>query len=296
MVTVGPSMGSTKIGATLKAMGVTVAISELVREVESGSRTAKPQFWRSELLASLPWCAHGVSQRRGGVSTGPYDSLNLGLHVGDDPVLVRDNRQCAAEALGWDASSMVCAAQVHGTEVALVESTACGRGVSEYDDAIPDTDSLITNNSGVLLTLFFADCFPVIFADPTHRAVGVAHAGWRGTVDGVAENTIHAMAMAFGTRPEDLRVAIGPGIRTCCFSVGDEVSAKFPVKVCSRRDGANFVDLAEALNRRLLAAGVDPEHIETCRHCTVCRPDLYFSHRRDGGVSGRMAAFVGIDR
>jgi YfiH family protein len=240
---------------------------------------------------------HGVTQRTGGVSEVPgLSSLNLSFRVHDDESAVRENRRRTAQALGFEASAMVCAEQVHGAAVAIVGQNERRRGAMSYNDAMPGVDALVTTEPNVLLTLFFADCYPVVLADRQRRVVGVAHAGWRGAVAGVVENTVTAMVVAANIRPDDLVAAIGPGIGACCFEVGDEVAAHFGgFTVPSPNVGGRpHVNLRAAIRARLLATGIAPENIEVCPHCTSCEPERYFSHRRDQGRTGRMAALIGL--
>lgn len=251
------------------------------------------EFWQAEHLRYLPWLAHGFTLRGGGISTGSFASLNLGLHVGDEADCVIENRNRAATALGFRIGRMVCAQQVHGGSVAVVTGRDVGRGAEKYPDALSGTDALITVETGVLLTLFFADCVPVFLADTEKQVVAVVHAGWRGAVAGVVENTVTAMAEEFGSQPTCLRAAVGPGIGACCFEVGEEVAHQFPGYV-TRSDAGVRVDLPGAIAGQLRALGVPPDNIVVSTECTSCLPGIYFSHRRDGGRTGRMGAYIGI--
>jgi len=252
--------------------------------------------WTSPALLGLPWFAHGVSRRTGGVSVGPFDSLNLGLHVSDDIDSVRENRRRLADAAGFAVSGMVCAEQVHGGAVAVVRAEDAGRGAAQFGDALLGVDALVTDVSGVLLTLFYADCVPIIIADPARHTVAVAHAGWRGLVEGVVGNTVAAMREDFGSEPASLLAAVGPCIGPCCFEVGAEVAERFPSEALAPREtgGKPHVDLPAAAARHLREAGLFVENITVAGECTSCLPDLYFSHRRDNGRTGRIAAFAGV--
>lgn len=256
-----------------------------------------PRLWRSRLLDSLPWLVHGVTERVGGASTAPFASLNLGLHVGDDAERVRENRERVAIAAGLPLSHMVCAAQVHGSEAALVSAEDAGRGASVFSDAIPGADALVADEAGLLLALFFADCLPILLADRENRVVAVAHAGWRGLVGGVIENTLQTMTGRFGSRPESVVAAIGPGIGPCCFEVGGEVAERFPAAVMeSGAEDKAHVNLAEAARLRLVQVGVSPASIESAGICTACHTERFFSHRAEHGRTGRMGAFIAIRR
>jgi len=253
------------------------------------------RFWNSPLIAAEAEICHGVTERGGGVSAAPFGTLNLGLHVGDLPEAVVANRQRVAEAAGLGLARMVCAQQVHGAQVAVVTGADAGRGAVAFDTAVPGVDALVTDTEGLLLTLFFADCLPILLADPVRQVVAVAHAGWRGLVGGVIENTIAAMVEGFGVRAEDMTAAVGPGIGTCCFEVGPEVAERFPAAHVIRGEiGQSHVDLPGAARQRLQEAGVPADRIVVCEDCTACHTDRYFSHRREEGRTGRMAAFIAL--
>ena len=235
-----------------------------------------------------------MTERGNGVSAAPFASLNLGLHVRDDAAFVSENRRRVAAVLGAGLADLVCAEQVHGARVALVTDADRGCGAENFGDALPCTDALVTAAPGVLLTLFFADCLPVLFCDPTRRVVAVAHAGWRGIVAGVVENTVHAMA-DMGCNPADLLAAIGPGIGPCCFRVDPEVAERFPANVVTHTPEGETVNLAAAVRDRLTATGIRANRTDSCPECTSCRIDRFFSHRREGGRTGRFAGLIGID-
>ncbi len=246
-------------------------------------------------MDSQPWLVHGVTERVGGTSIAPFESLDLGLHVGDDAERVRENRTRVATAAGLPLERMVCASQVHGSKAALVTSHDAGRGATVFADAIPGADALVTAEPDLLLTLFFADCLPILLADPEQRVVAVAHAGWRGLVDGIIENTLQTMTGRFGSRPESIVAAIGPGIGPCCFEVGAEVAERFPDAVVGNRaEGKALVDLPGAARLRLVQAGVQSDSIESANICTACHTGRFFSHRAEQGKTGRIGAFIAI--
>lgn len=255
--------------------------------------TGEVEFWTAPPLAAIPAIGHGVSLRSGGVSEGPYASLNLGLHVGDDAEHVIENRRRAAEALGFPLSAMVCAEQIHGARVSVVSAKDVGKGATDYATAIPGVDAFITAAPDVLLSLYFADCLPIFFASTEGSVVGLAHAGWRGLVGGVLENTVTMLIQVFGIAPNNVVVGIGPGIGPCCFEVGPEVAAQFPASVVDRVGEKPRVDLATAAALRLTECGILPKNLHSAAECTACHGDRYFSHRRDQGKTGRMAAMIG---
>lgn len=234
---------------------------------------------------------HGITTRQGGLSRSPYDTLNLGMHVGDIPGAVQVNRAKLGAALGDMRRPQIYLNQVHGAHVVHVtEPPTPGSEPAEGD-------ALITNRTDVFLVLLFADCVPVLFFDPLERAVGAAHGGWRGLAAGVLENTVQAMHDAFGTQPGRLQAAIGPHIGVCCYEVGAEVAETFSqVPRAIRRDesGQTFLNLARVVRARLTASGLDPENVSTSAACTSCFTDVYFSHRAEG-TTGRIAAAIGLD-
>ena len=242
---------------------------------------------------------HAISTRLGGVSKPPYDSLDLALHVGDDAAAVLENRRLFARSLGLDARRIVTPEQVHGETIACVGEREAGRGSQRYDDCIEQTDALITDTPNLPLLLCFADCTPIVFLDPEHRAVGIAHGGWKGTVRSIAAKTLARMTEAFGTQTQDVLVGIGPSIGPCCFEVGAEVverfRAAFPYaddRLLTTVEGKPHIDLWEANRQQLLESGVPEENIEVAGECTCCRHAWYYSYRADGGRTGRIAALI----
>ncbi|HKN16788.1 MAG TPA: peptidoglycan editing factor PgeF [Candidatus Sulfotelmatobacter sp.] len=285
------------------------------------SKPAKLNILRATLLSQLPWLIHGFSTRVGGFSrVYGKDTLNLGFTKEDSKAAVERNRAAFLAELGANSGSglwpLVTARQVHSDIIRLVESPAESQLVG---------DGLITHTPGLLLGIQTADCLPVILVDPKRRAVGVFHAGWRGTVKRIVEKGVGEMRRIFGSRPRDLRAAIGPGVHGCCYEVGEEVRQKFesqfayaeklfrvveesdPVRekypmlfLTARAPGHSelpkkiFLDLVEANRQQLLAVGVPAKSIESSPLCTTCRTDLLFSYRTEKGKTGRMMGVVGI--
>jgi YfiH family protein len=243
-----------------------------------------------------PWSelTQGAFTRQGGVSDPPYDSLNASFAVQDKPESVRTNRQLLARAVGWDPSRIVSAGQVHGRQ-----AVAVGRGNLGGPDLV-GTDALVTDEPGVLLMLKFADCVPVILWDPVRRVVGLAHAGWRGTILGTPGAALELMVGKYGSRPSDMLVGIGPSIGPCCYEVGPEVAEaagrKFAGTDVLRRNGGGklHLDLWGANAETLMRLGVPEENVATAAICTRCHHDLFFSHRAAGGLTGRFAFVAGI--
>ena len=246
---------------------------------------------------------HAISTRQAGVSRKPYDFLNLALHVGDDEEAVLKNRSIFSASLEVKAENIVSPQQVHGDRIFRVTSEHVGRGAGSYADAIPETDALITDEPGIPLMLCFADCTPVLFLDPEHKAVGIAHAGWKGTMKRIAQKTLEAMGREFGTVPEACLAGIGPSIGPCCYEVGSEVAEAcreaFPgqeEKLLVRRDGKLRFDMWKANRLQLIDSGMLPENIESADTCTACEHSWYFSYRADGGITGRIAAMIALQK
>lgn len=238
---------------------------------------------------------HCFSTRLGGVSSGCFASLNLGLHRGDSPENVAENFRILGAGIGFDWKKTVFTRQTHTDIVRLVDGVNAGEGLLRPVEQ--ECDALITNTPGLALCAFSADCTPILLWDGKTGAVGAIHAGWRGTVAGIGEKTVQAMENAFGTAPEDLVAAIGPCIGTCCFETGPEVPQA--LRVCLGKAAEPFikargekylVDLKGANRAILERAGV--RQIAVSSECTRCLPQRYWSHRRTGQQRGSMAAVI----
>jgi len=238
---------------------------------------------------------HAFTTRLGGVSTGYLESLNIGMHRGDDPQNVTENYRRLANAIGFSPDKSVLAHQTHSDTVRVVTEADCAGSLSHRD--YPECDGLVTNTPGVALVVFTADCTPILLFDPITGAVGAAHAGWRGTAKGIAAKTVDAMATAFGCRRENIRAAIGPNIGFCCFETDGDVPAAMVTALGEeahsyiRQKGEKyFVDL-KGLNALWLArSGI--EHIEISNHCTCCDAHRFWSHRATGGIRGSQGAII----
>jgi purine-nucleoside/S-methyl-5'-thioadenosine phosphorylase / adenosine deaminase len=281
----------------------------------------KSSLLRSQILTPIPWLIHGFSTRLGGASrVYGRNTLNLGFTKQDSRAAVERNRMVFLETLGAKTGKklwpLVTVRQIHSDLIHCVEQ-------------IPEQplagDGLITAVPQLLLGILTADCIPVILVDTRKHAAGVFHAGWRGTVKRIVEKGIGEMIRCFGSKPRDMKAAIGPGVHNCCYTVGEEVRAqfesqfayadklfhevkesdeireKYPLLFLTRRAPGHselpsniFLDLVEANRRQLTDAGVSPKNIDSSPLCTSCRTDLLFSHRKEDGVTGRMMASVGI--
>ncbi len=237
---------------------------------------------------------HAFTTRLGGVSQGPYGALNLALHREANPENVAKNYESLASALGFDLQKLVLTHQIH-SDILRVVTAGAALGIDHK--RYPECDGLITNDPGVALGVFTADCTPILLHDPVTGAVGALHAGWRGTARDIAGKAVQAMAESFGCEPQDIRAAIGPNIGDCCFETDGDVPAALldtygkAVEDCIRPQGQKFyVDLKAVNALALRRAGV--ENVEISHSCTKCSPDRFFSHRVQGAIRGSQGAFI----
>ena len=221
-----------------------------------------------------------MSTRHGGVSGPPYDTLNLGRHVGDDAHCVEENRRRFCASLDADPAWLATAGQVHGSTVRVIDAP-------RHE---PFCDGLVTTTAGLLLAVAVADCAAVLLADPTRGVAGACHAGWRGAVRGIVADTVTAMANR-GAVPAETRAYVSPCLSREAFEVGPEVAEQFDAAVVVPPDGTTerpHINLKAALHRQLEDAGVPPDAIEVSDHCTLQEPDHFFSYRASDGPTGRM--------
>lgn len=221
---------------------------------------------------------------------------NLALHVGDDEHVVISRRERFAAAARFDFSAWTCADQVHGVDIRNVTASEVGAGRLALHDTLDGYDGLLTNLVGVMLVSFYADCVPLVFADPVRRVVGLAHAGWKGTVGGIAGAMVRRMSEDYGSDRKDILVAIGPAIGPCCYEVDDRVINAINQQLGRQvySPGKAMVDLKEINREIMIREGVLSTNIDMSTSCTSCQNDLYFSHRAEHGKTGRMASWIGI--
>ncbi len=237
------------------------------------------------LTSKLIEVPHGFSLRQGGVSSGPFASLNLSESVGDAPLHVRENLERLAEATGRSPQQLATVRQVHGDRVV--------RGVPGLAES---ADGLWTDDAaGPWLAVRCADCVPVLLSGPDGRRVAAVHSGWRGTALRVVARAVEVL-VGQGERASTLRAAVGPCIQACCYEVepqlAERFSADFGPKVVRQGRIRPHLDLSAAVRCTLLAAGLLPEWVDVFPGCTACEPGRFYSHRRDGGVTGRHLAFI----
>ncbi|HHT9111673.1 MAG TPA: peptidoglycan editing factor PgeF [Candidatus Brocadiaceae bacterium] len=243
---------------------------------------------------------HFVSTRNGGYSNPPYNSLNLGFHVGDDPQLVLKNRGRLASAIGVPFYNFTFAKQIHDCNVKVVTESLRGSGAFEYATSIEATDALVTDIPNICLTVLHADCVPVILFDFQKRVIGVVHAGWKGTMLQVTRNTVMVFREKFGSAPENIIAGIGPSIGPCCYKVGPEIiiQAKKVLQnkkghIYKKTSGGNgYFDLWEANKIQLLHTGIPEKNIEIAQICTYCNHDIFFSYRYQKGETGRVGTGI----
>lgn len=252
----------------------------------------------------IPGFVHGFSTRLGGVSEGIYSSMNLSFTRGDKEEAVRENYNRISAALGFSPEDIVTLDQTHTANVRVITAEDRGNGITK-PRPYTDVDGMITNVPGLVLATFYADCVPLYFADPVHKAVGLSHSGWRGTAAGIGAVTVKELQKHYGTRPEDIYAAVGPSICQDCYEVSEDVILEFQ-KTFSRElwkdifyrkeNGKYQLNLWEANRQILLGAGILPEHISMPNLCTCCNPEFLYSHRASQGKRGNLGAFLGIKR
>ncbi|SCY33954.1 peptidoglycan editing factor PgeF [Ruminococcus sp. YE282] len=252
-------------------------------------------------LSEIDFINHAFSTRLGGVSTDEFTSMNLAFNRGDSPENVTENYKRFCKSAGFDYESLTASSQDHHTFVRAVTKENVGIGIYKPKD-IESVDALITNEPGVTLVTYYADCTPLFFVDTKQKAIGLAHAGWRGTVGRIGDNVVKKMQSLYCTDPSDIKAAIGPAISVCCYEVDkpcadnflalDELdSTKF---VFPKGNGKFMIDLLETNRQILVHAGVKNENITVSDVCTNCNNELLWSHRATKGHRGTMSAFMCI--
>ncbi|MYL19103.1 peptidoglycan editing factor PgeF [Halobacillus litoralis] len=245
-----------------------------------------------------PEIISGITTRNGGLSHGSYASMNMGLHVQDEKDLVIENRKLLADEIGIPLSRWVIGEQVHGTEAADAGSQPAGAGSKSLDTAVAGVDGLITKEKNLVLGAFYADCVPLYFFDPESQWIGIAHAGWKGTVHGMAGRMISALEEK-GCSREDIQVVIGPCISPEHYEVDDNVIRHIPKhyheSCVSDKGGSRYqLDLKELNRQMLMEMGMQESAVQVSSACTYEKEDQFYSHRRDQGKTGRMLGFIAL--
>jgi len=244
---------------------------------------------------SLPWLRHGFSTRHGGKSDSGYKNLNLGNSLHDSPECIHENQKRFLSALNLKESNLATLHQIHSDRICLMDDKTPAQ--------IPlEGDALISRLNGAAVGVKIADCIPILIADPEQHAVAAVHSGWRGTQSRILSKTINEMRRFFGSNPSQLFIAVGPGIRSCCYEVGSEVAELFEqdypncrlVQHLRDRSGKYHLDLIRALEIQLDLVGVRSENCFDLNMCTCCNTQDFFSYRAEGAASGRMMAVIGL--
>lgn len=246
---------------------------------------------------------HGFSTRLGGVSRGIFASMNLSFTRGDEEAAVMENYRRISQAIGFSLDHIVCGDQTHTSNIRVVTEADAGKGVGKEKD-YRDIDGLVTNVPGITLCTSYADCVPLFFVDPIHRAVGLSHSGWKGTVSRIGRKTLEVMEQEYGSRPEEMYAAIGPSICQDCYEVSEDVAERFLAEFASnakeksllyeKENGKYQLNLWRANEIILTEAGIPKEHLSFPGICTCCNPAFLFSHRASKGKRGNLCAFLGI--
>jgi len=247
--------------------------------VPSAPTTDRSPLLRPRIFGDVPSVTAGMSTRHGGVSGPPYDTLNLGRHVGDAASSVEENRRRFCASMDTDPAWLATAGQVHGSTVRVIDAP-------RHE---PFCDGLVTTTPGLLLAIAVADCAAVLLADPEHGVAGACHAGWRGAVRDIVADTVEKMT-EHGAVPDQIRAYVSPCLSQEAFEVGPEVAAQFDAAVVAQPKDADrpHVDLKDALRRQLEAAGVPTDAIEVSGRCTLQETDHFFSYRAADDATGRM--------
>lgn len=253
------------------------------------------------MLEQTGMVKHGFTTRFGGISEGIFSTLNLSFTRGDNREAVEENYRRLAKALEVEYGSFICSDQTHTTNVLRVGREDAGNGILR-ERKYTDVDGLITNEAGITLITFYADCVPLYFVDPVHRAIGLSHSGWRGTVGRMGKVTLEQMQKEFKTNPADVLCAVGPSICQDCYEVSEDVAEAFLQEFAGREEeilinrgnGKYQLDLWKANEIVLTDAGILPEHLSVTNLCTCCNPKLLFSHRASQGKRGNLAAVLAL--
>lgn len=257
-----------------------------------------------DLFEDIPFVVHGFTTRLGGVSKGIFSSLNLSYTRGDEEECVRQNYQRIADYIGYDIKNFVASDQTHTTNIRIVSKADCGKGIIRQKD-YKDIDGLMTNEPGMVLFTYYADCVPLFFADKVKKVIAVSHSGWRGTVEKMGKKTVEKMCQVYGSDKKDIICAIGPSICQDCYEVSKDLLDEFeknfsPEQIeeifqkSNEREDKYQLDLWKANEIILDEAGILSENIENRRICTCCNKEILFSHRGMEGKRGNLAAFIGL--
>lgn len=257
---------------------------------------------RFESFEKIPFIEHGFTTRLGGVSKGIFSTLNLSFARGDEKENVLENYRIVGRKIGYDIDDFVASHQTHTTNIRIVGKEDKGKGIIRERD-YEDVDGLMTNESGIVLFTYYADCVPLYFVDRVKKVIALSHSGWKGTVNRMGKVTVDKMVSEYGCDRKDIICAIGPSICRKCYEVSEDVAIEFK-KNFSEKDVEQFLDdkhngkyqldLWKVNELILKEAGISENHIENREICTCCNKDVLFSHRGLNGQRGNLAAFMVI--
>lgn len=260
-------------------------------------------FLQFPILENTGIVKHGFSTRLGGVSKGIFRTMNLSFTRGDGCEEVLENFRRISSAIGFDYRDIVTSDQTHTANIRIAGAADKGKGIIKNRD-YENIDGLITNEPGVPLAAFFADCVPLYFVDPVKKVIALSHSGWRGTVNKIGQRTIEAMQNSFGSKPEDVIACIAPSICRDCYEVGLDVAGMFyeafpseqAERILTKKDNGKYqLDLWKANEIILTEAGILSEHLALPDICTCCNKEVLFSHRGSQGMRGNLGAFLMLE-
>lgn len=252
---------------------------------------------RYPILENIAGVEAFTTTRMGGSSEGNYSSLNMGFHSGDNPERVRANRERVGKQLSVEADKMIFPKQTHSAHVKMIDEAFFALSPVDKTLFLADTDALVTQLPHVCIAVKTADCVPVLLFDPVHAVAAAIHAGWRGTLQQIVRLTVETMQQQMGCLPENMVAAIGPAISAEVYEVGEEVWCNFDPRFLreNRQPGKRLLDLREANRAQLLEAGVPAQNIGLhAEYCSYKQPEMFYSARRDGAKTGRMASGIVI--
>ena len=262
-------------------------------------KRGKVHFLTPSLFDRAGVSVQGFTPRHEGLSRPPYNSPHLGPNTMDLPARVEGNRSLLARAVGSQLEHLVTVNQVHGSDLLVID--APNPDFTHFQRI--ECDGIVTNQRGVLIGIGVADCYPILLLDPKKRVAAALHAGWKGTAAGICRKGVAAMKEFFGSEPSDILAAVGPGIGPCCYEVDEPVRRSFTGhgngwEPFTEQTGPERwrLDLAEANRLQLVQAGILPDRVAMPSHCVSCTPELFFSHRRDHGETGRQMGFIMLTR
>lgn len=281
-----------------KKNGADSALREVWYKTSDGAEVLVLKY---PLLEETGIVEHCFTTRIGGVSKGIFSSMNVSFTRGDDASAVETNYRRLAEVMGTQSENFVFTDQTHTVNVRKVTAEDVGKGIVRERD-YTDIDGLITNEPGVVLSTFYADCVPLYFVDPVHKAIGLSHSGWRGTVARMGKVTIEAMQREYGSRPEDIICAVGPSICQDCYEISADVAEKFArefagheaeiLRESPKNHEKYHLNLWRANEIVLMEAGIKTEHIAVTDVCTCCNSEVLYSHRASHGRRGSLGGYM----